>query len=55
MTVTEVEAFTAVVVAITTNSFSPAGTVTVAGSGNAVLLLLVSVTAAPPCGAAAVN
>jgi len=54
VTVTLVEAVTAVVRTLTLNDLAPAGTTRVAGTGNAALVLE-SVTVAPPAGAAALR
>jgi len=53
--VTTVDALTAVVVTLNVALFAPAATVTVAGTLTIIVLLLESVTLAPPAGAAAVS
>jgi hypothetical protein len=53
--VTAVEVVTAVVPAVKVAVVAPAGTVIVAGTEAAAVLLLVSATAAPPVGAAPVS
>src|SRR5262249_55088194 len=53
--VTRVDAVTALLVTVNTALLAPAGTVTLAGTVATAVLLLVSVTTAPPEGAALVN